>query len=370
MTDEAVFSDIDQAMMNAVKEGVFPGGVLLWANRKKLFYHKGFGVADLATCVPVDPETVFDLASLTKPLATTLAVADLVKTGQLKTETCVGDILSDARGTDKDSISIDMLLRHTSGLPAHREYFKKVKRSFAEARLEIRNLVIKEPLIEKPGEKEVYSDLGYILLAWVVEYLSGMRLDKFVQERIYDPLRISRLYFGDLVQCKTAPNREGNIDIPAATSDCLWRKKLIIGEVEDENAWAAGGIEGHAGLFGDAMCVYKLCCEIMAAIDGESVVLSSDVINAFLRKKDGLERVAGFDTPSKSDSSSGSHFSNRAIGHLGFTGTSFWMDPEDGLIAILLTNRVHPSRENIKIKSFRPQIHDLISSNYNRNIRL
>ena len=143
------------------------------------------------------------------------------------------------------------------------------------------------------------------------------------------------------------------------TQDCPWRKKLLVGEVEDENAWAAGGVEGHAGLFGTALAVHRLCLEIMAAVQGQAgQVLSARVMADFVEKRAGFGRVCGFDTPSKEGSSAGSYYSSASLGHLGFTGTSFWMDPVNHKIIILLTNRVHPSRDNVKIREFRPKIHD------------
>ena len=130
----------------------------------------------------------------------------------------------------------------------------------------------------------------------------------------------------------------------AATSHCPWRKKMMLGEVEDENAWAAGGVEGHAGLFGTAAGVHRLCCQILQALEhNETKVINSSVIRCFADKNNGMMRPAGFDSPSEKNASSGRFFSKRSVGHLGFTGTSFWIDPDNGLITVLLTNRVHPS---------------------------
>ena len=214
-----------------------------------------------------------------------------------------------------------------------------------------------EPLDAEPGSVQVYSDLGYMVLAWVVEILSGQRLDSFVSDHIYTPLGLTGLFFMDL----SAPTKK-NTSLMVSTQDCPWRQKLLTGEVEDENAWAVGGIEGHAGLFGDALSVHQLCCEIMDIVQGRGTkVLDPGVIQTFVQKEPGRDRVAGFDTPADQESSAGRYFSKASLGHLGFTGTSFWMDPESGQIAVLLTNRVHPSRENLKIKEFRPWIHDLIS---------
>lgn len=361
----AVFQKIDDAMANAVADSVFAGGVLLWARGNDVMYHKAFGLADLRYKDPVTVDTVFDLASLTKPLVTALAVAELISSGQLSLKTFLQDVLPDARGTDKAMITIDMLLRHRSGLPAHRPYFKMLDVPVPgfDARNSLRRQVLAEPLEYEPGSGEVYSDLGFILLAWVVEHLSCVRLDAFVYERVFKPLKINDLFFNPLCSDFTRYGRDKSASLFAATSHCPWREKMIKGEVEDENAWAAGGIEGHAGLFGTAFGVYRLCRQILKALENkETKVINSSVIRCFADKNNGMLRPAGFDSPSEKNASSGRFFSKQSIGHLGFTGTSFWIDPEKSLIAVLLTNRVHPSRDNIAIRKFRPIIHDLIAS--------
>lgn len=377
MNTADMFTDIDTAMSRAVEDGVFPGAVLLWGDVSRIMFHRAYGVADLITGESVEPACIFDLASLTKPLATTLAMAELVRMGRVSLNTPVGDILPGFRETGKASISMDMLLRHTSGLPAHRAYFKTLAGPGPDARKQLREMILTEPLEAPPGTKEIYSDLGYILLAWVVEILSGQRLDRFVYDCIYDPLEIEVLFYVDLDNRYGGgllSGRETFRGIPpcvAATSRCPWRGKLIRGEVEDENAWAAGGVEGHAGLFGDALSVYRLCCEILKAIGhGDPKVLDPAILRAFTKPLPGFARAAGFDMPSGENSSAGRLFSRAGLGHLGFTGTSFWMDPDSGCITVLLTNRVHPSRDNWKIKSFRPDIHDLISLKNNTNIRV
>ncbi len=378
-TKEAPFTKIDQAMAMAVADKVFPGAVLLWGVQGRIMFHRAFGTVDLNTGIPVETGDFFDLASLTKPLATTLAMAELIRTKKVDLSTPLSEVLRKTRGTIKELITIDMLLRHTSGLPAHREFYKTILNATSAPRNVLRQLILAEPLDAEPGKNEVYSDLGYMLLAWVVEKCSGQRLDQFVYDRIYAPLGIDGLFFIDLEtgQPSRNPVSDGHAhnhqprQAIVPTSRCPWRGKLIKGEVEDENAWAAGGIEGHAGLFGDALSVHRLCCEIMGAIRDEGPrVLDPGVMQAFLRRVSGKDRVAGFDTPSDENSSAGKLFSRAGVGHLGFTGTSLWMDPETGLIVILLTNRVHPSRENNKIRAFRPLIHDLISSEFNTNIQM
>ena len=351
---------IDKMMTAGVEESVFPGAVLLCARGNDVLFHGAYGVANLMDQCPMQRNAVFDLASLTKPLATALAVSLLVKEGRVSLDTVLGDVLPMVQQTPKAKISIDMLLRHTSGLPAHREFFTSIIKEQASGnyrpRQLLRNLIVAEPLDAEPGDQQVYSDLGYMFLSWVIETISGQRLDRFVWEQIYEPLGIRDLFFMDLAG---EPIKNQRL---VSTQTCPWRRKTLTGEVDDDNAWAAGGIEGHAGLFGSAASIHVLCCEILNALCHRStIVLNPGVIASFVRQEQGRDYVAGFDTPSKLNSSSGSFFSSLSVGHLGFTGTSFWLDPDSGLIVVLLTNRVHPSRANQKIKKFRPRLHDLVS---------
>lgn len=355
------YPGIEKMMAGGVADAVFPGAVLLCARGKKVLFHGAYGVADLADQRPMQTNAIFDLASLTKPLATALAVSQLVKAGRVSLDTLLGEVIPAVLKTPKADISIDMLLRHTSGLPAHREFFLSMVKENQVQRQVLRNLIVQEPLEAQPGYQEVYSDLGYMFLSWVVETISGQRLDRFVQGKIYAPLGIRDLFFVNLNK-GPLETKSVETDRLVSTQTCPWRKKTLTGEVEDDNAWAAGGIEGHAGLFGDAAAIHTLCGEILAAAcQGSPLVLDPGVLATFVRKDRGRDYVAGFDTPSKLNSSAGRFFAAGSLGHLGFTGTSFWINPQSGLIVILLTNRVHPSRANQKIKIFRPQLHDVVS---------
>ncbi len=343
-----------RAMEGAVRETVFPGAVLLASKGPDILFHQAFGVADLDTGEPVTIGTLFDLASLTKPLATTMAVLDLVQQGRLSVGQPLGDLLPGVAGTDKACITVDDLLRHRSGLPAYHPYFESlVKFPMPERRERLRALIVREPLIHEPGRVELYSDLGFVLLAWVAETLSNRRLDRHVAEKVYAPLGIHGLGFRSV----GAPLEKG----VAATENCPWRKRVMKGEVHDDNAWAVGGVEGHAGLFGTASQVWTLLKEILAGVSFNTTrVIDGALIRRFAAKDPGFERGAGFDTPSGNHSSAGHFFSAASLGHLGFTGTSFWVDPTTSVIVVLLTNRVHPVRSNEKIRKFRPVIHDLV----------
>jgi len=347
---------VTRLMAQGIQDQVFPGAVLLCARRDEILYHRAFGVADLRTRQPVKTEAVFDLASLTKPLATAVSMMRLVQARQLDLDACLKDLLPVTADTPKAVITLDMLLRHTSGLPAHREFFRQAAGQ-PDPLKALDRLVLAEPLISQPGVKQVYSDLGYMLLERVIREVTQTRLDRFVREHVYQPLGIDDLFFIDPAS-PPAPEVRSRL---VSTQNCPWRGRVLKGEVDDENAWVSGGIHGHAGLFGSASAVYRLCLEILDALtQGSSRVLDPAVAATFTHRYSGHTLTAGFDTPSRTGSSAGRFFSPRAVGHLGFTGTSFWIDPDNGGIVILLTNRIHPSRLNRKITEFRPEIHDCI----------
>ena len=350
---------ISNKIEQAISEGIFPGAVLLCSLNQDIVFYESFGMADVFKKRKMGKEHIFDLASLTKPLATTLAISRLIEKGQIFLNQKTGSIIKKFIGSDKADITIDMLLRHTSGLPSYKEYYKKIIKNHEDPVKYLRQLIVNEPLENRPGVNQVYSDLGFMVLSWIIEKTSNQRLDNFVLNQIYYPLKIKDLFFIDLkLKNEKLKNYKNRI---VSTQNCLWRKKVLTGEVDDDNAWAAGGIEGHAGLFGNAVSIHALCCEILNALQDKPVkILSTDIIKAFVQKKNDDDMVAGFDTPSKENSSAGRYFSGLSLGHLGFTGTSFWIDPEKSLIVVLLTNRVHPLRSNKGIKKFRIAIHDLI----------
>ncbi len=352
---------ISKTINKAIGQGVFPGAVLLCGLNDQIVFHNAFGMADLYAGKQMTTQSIFDLASLTKPLATTLAISDLIKKKHLNLDQTIGSIIDEFNGTDKRNISIDMLLRHASGLPAYKEFYKAILPQDDESKIRLRTLLLKEPLENKMNRVQLYSDLGFMILGWVIETISKKRLNDYVIDNIYGPLKLDAMFFNNLLNTEVLNQIKKRPYV--ATQKCPWRDKVLVGEVDDDNAWVTGGIDGHAGLFGDAISVYRLCKEILdALLDKHPVVLSHEVIKTLVEKKYNFEMVAGFDTPAKKKSSAGIGFSQSSIGHLGFTGTSFWIDPETSLIVVFLTNRVHPMRDNEGIKMFRPKLHDLITS--------
>ena len=347
---------VDRLMRQAVAEKIFPGGVLLVSKEGKTVFFNAYGVAHLISRAPVAPETIFDLASLTKPLATTLAVMRLVQRKQIKLEQHLGQLLPEFERTDKAGIKLKHLLYHNSGLPDYRPYYKALNGTAKDLRRKaLRELLVQEPLVNPIGQTALYSDLGFMILAWVIENAAQQRLDHFVVDEIYQSLGINHLFF-------ISHNMEDKQGTFAATENCPWRRKILEGQVHDENAYAVGGIEGHAGLFGTADDINRLLIELLFIFHGRTNtgLFQQELLHQFFKRLPGSDKALGFDTPSRTGSSCGRGFSQNSIGHLGFTGTSFWMDLERSVIVILLTNRVHPTRDNERIKKFRPELHDAV----------
>jgi CubicO group peptidase (beta-lactamase class C family) len=201
-----------------------------------------------------------------------------------------------------------------------------------------------------------------MVLGEAVEILTGNTLDRFCQERIFKPLGLRSTGFVDLTQLRTR-RLQPVTDSIAPTENCPWRKKVLCGEVHDDNCYAMGGVAGHAGLFASARDIHALLIRLDQCLHGEDRFIAQPLIEEFLTRDETVEKATfalGWDTPTPGHSSSGNLFSPRSFGHLGFTGCSIWWDLEKNCQVILLTNRVHPTRKNEKIKEFRPQIHDLI----------
>ena len=350
---------VRELMQRGLADGVFPGGVLLAAKDGEVVFFEAFGLARLTPERPLTSDALFDLASLTKPLATATALMRLVQKAELNLDQTLGTAIPEFSGKDKASITIRQLLSHTSGLPDYRPYFEELTAlPQAERKSSLRSLLLSEELIHKPGEACLYSDVGFMILEWLVEVATQKPLNHFVQESVYRPLGLSHLLFVPL------DGSEKRKDLAyVATADCPWRRKVLDGEVHDDNAYVAGGVGGHAGLFGTAQDVYRLLNELLSVYmeRPNTGLFDGKVVEVFFRRQSDLGSWAlGFDTPTRPDSSSGKYFSDQSVGHLGFTGTSFWMDLTKDVIVILLTNRIHPDPENERIKAFRPLLHDLV----------
>ncbi len=347
---------VDRLMQQAIGERIFPGGVLLVSKDNRIEFFEAYGCADLFSGAPATRDTIYDLASLTKPLATTLAVMQLIQESRLKLDQPVVSVLPRFWDPLMSQVTLRHLLSHSSGLADYRPYYLNLRQYPLKRRNELlEKLLCRERLVGVPGRQALYSDLGFMILRWVIETVSEMRLDQFLFENLYHPLGLNRLFFIDQKQ------HVCNDDF-AATELCVWRNSLLKGKVHDDNAFIMGGIDGHAGLFGSASDVGCLISALLSGFAGRSdrQIFSTDLIQAFWSRQTPSERALGFDMPSRDDASCGHFFPKTSIGHLGYTGTSFWIDPAKSIFIVLLTNRVHPSRYNTEIRRFRPLIHDAI----------
>lgn len=360
-------SSLDQAVVS----GIFPGAVL--AVRQGGEPVCVIPAGRLSTDPPgsaVTASTIYDLASLTKPLATVTAMALLVQRGQCRLDDRVDAVLYELQGAAAGPATLRQLLTHSSGLPGWRGFYERLSRNAslpsspearAEAGRQVLHLIAKEGLIYGRGERSLYSDLGFMLLGQIVERLSGAPLDRFVCEQIVQPVNALPLCF--LPTDSEGESRKNSmIGLIAPTERDSWRGRLLCGEVHDENAAALGGVAGHAGLFGTAEAVLALTGAWLAAYQRQPSILDPEVVLDFLKRPlniPGSSWATGWDTPS-SPSSSGRYFSPESFGHLGYTGTSVWIDPACELEVVLLSNRVHPTRTNEGMRTYRPMIHDLV----------
>jgi CubicO group peptidase (beta-lactamase class C family) len=363
---------IQSALQQAVEAGTFPGVVLMVEQQGAVVYEAAVGrrfPQEPDSAVTLD--TWYDLASLTKVLATTTAWLLLVEQGLATLETPINQILEELRGSPIGSATVAELLTHSSGLPGWRPYHERIAAievaqagflGSREARRAVLGYIAKEDLQYERGSRSLYSDLGFMLLGFGVERLSGESLDRFSRRRIYDPLEAYPLSYvpRQPLSLHTAPPESELLIAP--TEEDPWRGRTLCGEVHDENAFALGGIAGHAGLFGTARAVLAVGKAWLEGRKGHSGLLDPCLAQRFTMRQPAVPNSSwalGWDTPS-SPSSSGTLFSSESFGHLGYTGTSLWIDPSKDLQVVLLSNRVHPTRRNDGIRAFRPLIHDLV----------
>jgi serine-type D-Ala-D-Ala carboxypeptidase len=366
------FHAVEKAFEQAVQEGVFPGAVVLVSKEGSITFEKAFGFRSLAPQkATMELGTIFDLASLTKPMATTIAIMLLLKEKKLRLDDLVTRVIPMYGVLGKNLTTIRHLLNHSSGLPAWKPFFEEIIKNEKSGRINFvasraaKNFVYEQIHRDKPltapGAHSLYSDLGFIILGEAIEVLTGNTLDRFCQDRIFKPLGLRATGFVDLTQLRTHRLQPVE-EMIAPTEDCPWRKKILCGEVHDDNAYAMGGVAGHAGLFSSARDVHSFVLRMSRCFYGSDDFLPQALVQEFFKKNEstGAKFALGWDRPSAEHSASGHLFSSHSVGHLGFTGCSIWWDLDKNCHIILLTNRVHPTRKNDKIKDFRPVIHDEI----------
>lgn len=349
--------------LEGVAQGVFPGvaaGVAVGGkgSRQTVVRVAGRTGIDSDNRPAVAKDTLFDLASLTKPLATTLIVFSLIGEGKLALHDPLGRFFALAEESWEE-IDLDMLLTHSAGLAPYRPYFRRFGPTGEPGGGDaLVRAILADPLEYEPGSECRYSDLGFILLGRIIEQVSGLRLDECFRRYVSGPLGLEDdIFFLPLTGSHRQRITGRSI---AATERCPWRGRVLTGEVHDEHCWLMNGVSGHAGLFGTIGAVLTLCSEILDRWQGRGEA-GDDILASGLRKKyRGRTWCRGFDTPSPQGSSGGHLLSPASVGHLGYTGTSFWIDPEKRVVMVLLSNRVHPDRANRKIRQFRPGFHDAL----------
>jgi len=343
----------------------YPGAVVAVGRHGRLVLLSAAGHYAIDDLRPVDPSTIFDLASLTKVIGLTTACMLLVDEGRLELDAPVQRYLPAFRGPMKEQVTIRHLLTHASGLPAWRPLFRE-----ANNRRAALALVDTTPLDTAPGTRFVYSDLGAITLTQVVERITREPLDRFLARRVFTPLGMHATVF--------LPPEAWRDRIAPTEHDAAFRHRMMRGEVHDENAGRLGGVSGHAGLFSTAPDLTRFASWLMELQQRTELrstptptapcsvlCLSPGTVSAFTQRQGippGSTRALGWDTPSDTGySSAGSLLSRRSFGHTGFTGTSIWMDPERDLFIILLTNHVNPTRANKRILQVRARVADLVA---------
>jgi len=331
-----------------VQTRAFPAAVVEVGGSTRPFWRQAFGRLTCDDRAPgTTDDTIFDLASLTKVLATTALVMQQVERGALGLDDRVGEHIADWKGPDRAGVTVRDLLTHCSGLPGG--YIPLFRELAGRAAFEA--AICGTPLEYPPRSRSVYSDLDFILLGFMLEG------ERSLPAR-FEALRAQMGIIDDLQFHPPAAWKPRT----APTEIDPWRGRLLVGEVHDENAAALGGAAGHAGLFGTAAAVGEHARHVLQILDGKTGACTRGTVASFIARRTdvpGSSRALGWDTMLPS-SSSGSRMSPRAFGHTGFTGTSLWIDPDRGVYVVLLTNRVHPSRANEAIRQVRPAFHDAV----------
>jgi CubicO group peptidase (beta-lactamase class C family) len=344
-----IFGEAFDILQRSIVQRTFPAASMAVTFRGKLVALKAFGRFTYEPdSPPVTVATVFDLASVSKAVATTSMAMNLYERGLIDLEAPVVSIVPEFGGSDarRGDVTVHMVLAHSSGLPAYEKLFLKAK-----TRDELLSDAFNTPLTSDPGTRAEYSDIGFIILAILLERVADESLDRFCQREIFGPL--------GMVHTAFHPPAAWRGSIPPTADDVSFRKRIIQGEVQDENASVLGGVAGHAGLFASAEDVATFAHVLL---QGGRPLVRPETLALFTRRETapaGTSRALGWDTPS-SPSQSGRYFSPRSYGHLGYTGTSLWIDPERQLSITLLTNRTWPDCSNKAIKDVRPAFHDAV----------
>jgi CubicO group peptidase (beta-lactamase class C family) len=347
---------------DAIASGAFPAAALEVGRASGPLWRDATGRLTYDAEAPaVDQATIFDLASLTKVLATATLAMRAVDDGRLTLDDPLARWLREWRGRDRERVTIRDVLAHSSGLTAYLPFFRDYR-----GRFEFEHAICTLPLEYAPRSRSLYSDLGFMLLGFILEDVQPAGPGFRGAAGASDPSRSLATQFHRLASFITAEPLRFNPPrswrpVIAPTEIDPWRGRLLAGEVHDENTWALGGAAGHAGLFGTAAAVGACARAMLRTIAGDALLAQVATMRTFIARTDvpGSSRALGWDTMLPT-SSCGTLMSPTSIGHTGFTGTSLWIDWERDLYVVFLTNRVHPTRENDAIRHVRPRLHDAI----------
>ena len=341
------FAQPREVLERAIAQRAFPSAVIEVGSATRPLWQEAFGTLSFDTGArPASLDTIYDLASLTKVLASAPLAMRSVERGPLALDDPLAAHVAGWRGDDRAPVTVRDLLLHCSGLPAHRPFYLE-----HQGRNAIEEAICATPLEYGPRTRSVYSDLGFMLLGFMLAE-SGSFADRFdAFKRQTGSAEDLQFHPPAVWLTRTAP-----------THHDPWRGRLLLGEVDDENAWALGGAAGHAGLFGTARAVGDQARHLLQVLGGRVGAFRSETATLFVTRDQripGSSRALGWDTMLPT-SSCGTRISTRAFGHTGFTGTSLWIDPDREVYVVLLTNRVHPTRANDAIASVRPAVHDAV----------
>jgi CubicO group peptidase (beta-lactamase class C family) len=365
--DSRLGATLDSLVTAALADGAAPGAALAVGRHGRLVHIEAYGRIDgAADAAAVTDSTRFDMASVTKIAAGTIAAMLLEEQGLLDLDRPVSAYLPELRAPEKAAITVRQLLTHRGGFEAFAALFREVTgRAAYLERIDAR------PLAYSPGDSSIYSDWDLVLTGLIIERLVGRPLDVFLRERVYGPLGMRDTGYNPLAagplpadaDCTAAYRADHPLlSLIAKTEvDTVYRRMHVHGIVHDENACALGGVAGHAGLFSSARDLAILAQMLLNGGEyaGVRLLRPATIARWSARQTPRSSRAIGFDTPSPG-SSAGRYFSSRSFGHTGFTGTSMWIDPERGLFVVLLTNRVNPTRANTKHEPLRRAVADAV----------
>lgn len=347
---------VDSIVLHAINEGAAPGAAVVIGRYGQLVRLRGYGRTDWLPVAPeVTDSTLYDLASLTKSLGTAAVAIQLVLEGRLLLDEPIHRYLPTWPGHGLyGRITVRHLLSHSSGLPVGHNLW-----TASGSRAERLATLAALPVRHEPGTRRQYSDVGMILLAAVLESVSGQRLDELVQQRVVGPLGMRETRFNPL---DPHPERGGFMlqQIAPTELDSYVRRTHVHGVVHDLNAWALDGVAGHAGMFSSARDMAVYAQALMEAAQGRTNALfPGELFSGWLGFRP-FDRPLGWDAPTGSTSAAGQYFTHASFGHTGFTGTSIWIDPERDVFVVLLTNRLNPSARNQRHLQLRRDLHDAV----------